>query len=86
MTNITVRDKKITIAGHSGYRENGSDIICASISTASQMLQNITQCEYSETQDSYTLHISSQDKNAKVFIELMKQLEEQYKEHVRVTR
>lgn len=33
MINITIEDNAITISGHSGYAPQGSDIVCAAISS-----------------------------------------------------
>ena len=84
MTKITIGKGIIEIRGHSGYGSIGTDIVCSAISTASQYLQNLTNCEYEETEDGYKLHISSSNINAVVYIDLMKQLEVQYKDYVKV--
>ena len=35
MIKISINDDEITIKGHSGYKEEGSDIVCASVSSIS---------------------------------------------------
>ena len=37
MIDITVQPDKITVSGHAGYAEPGKDIVCAAISTLSQV-------------------------------------------------
>ena len=37
MITITHRNKEITVRGHAGYAEHGKDIVCASISTLTQI-------------------------------------------------
>ncbi len=84
MTKITIHDQYISIIGHSGYSIEGYDIICASISASAQIIQNVTQCEYEETEDGYKLYIQKDDTNAIVFIDYIKQLESQYGDYVKV--
>ena len=38
MIDITVQPDKITVSGHAGYAEPGKDIVCAAISTLTQVL------------------------------------------------
>jgi uncharacterized protein YsxB (DUF464 family) len=40
MINVVISKDTIEISGHSGYAERGYDIVCASVSTASQMTIN----------------------------------------------
>ena len=37
MITITHRNNKITVRGHAGYAKHGKDIVCASISTLTQV-------------------------------------------------
>ena len=37
MIDITVQPDKITVSGHAEYAEHGKDIVCAAISTLSQV-------------------------------------------------
>ena len=37
MIDITVQPDKITVSGHAGYAEPGKDIVCAAVSTLTQV-------------------------------------------------
>jgi len=84
MTTIKITESYIEVSGHSGYQTTGSDIICSSISVASQFLQNITECEYKDNDTYYKLYVSNKHKAVDVYKELMQQLAVSYPNNVRV--
>ncbi len=104
MTKICVYKKgdhivKYTVEGHTGYAEQGSDIICAAISTiATHTLNGLTEIvEISvgfEVSDAYfecivPEEISDEErKQSDILLDAMyltfKDLEEQYKEYITI--
>lgn len=94
MTLIEIKDKYILVKGHSGYAEYGSDIVCSAISTLVQATYNYletvgNEVEY-ESKDGYFKIIFVSDLNRvgdnilNCFITMAKDLESQYKEHIKV--
>ncbi|MDE5582298.1 MAG: ribosomal-processing cysteine protease Prp [Ruminococcus sp.] len=65
------------ISGHSGYAESGEDIVCASVSSAVQLIVNILDesgCNPSANAVDNTVSCSvrSSEKNADVFIRVFR--------------
>ena len=104
MTKISVYKKgnhivKYTVEGHTGYKEQGSDIVCAAISTiATHTLNGLTDvvdiCVGYEVDDAYFECIvpdelsEEERKQADILLDTMyltfKDLEEQYKEYITI--
>ena len=85
---------KISISGHSGYKESGSDIFCASVSSICITTVNAIiridsgAIEYDE-QDGYLTvdikkHTTVIDILIQNMIELLYQLEEDYKKYIKI--
>lgn len=99
MINIKIERKKdsidkITIAGHSGYKESGSDIVCASVSsicitTVNAIIRIDTNAiEYDEKDGYLTVdikrHTTVIDILIQNMIELLYELEEDYKNYIKI--
>ena len=92
--NININKDEITIKGHSGYAEEGSDIVCASVSsicitTVNALLSIDEDCiEYIE-KDGY-LNIKIKKHNEMInklidnMINLLKELEKNYKKYIEI--
>ena len=86
----------IKISGHSGYAEEGSDIVCASVSsicvtTINAIVRyNDKALVYTEDDGFLEIGILFHDKIIDMLIEnmidLFKNLEEQYKENVKIIK
>ena len=94
MIKINIIKDEITIKGHSGYAENGSDIVCASVSsiaitTVNALLSIDEDCiEYIE-KDGYLnikikKHNETIDKLIDNMINLLKELENDYKKYIEI--
>jgi len=88
--------EKITIKGHSGYSESGSDIVCASVSsiaiTSINGILKIDENCLKYMQDDGFLEVDIL-KHTEVInqlldnmIELLEELEKQYKEFIKIRR
>lgn len=85
MTTITITKDFIEVSGHSGYADYGADIVCASVSMATQMLYNVLECEAEIDHNGYMkLYTNDRSKVTTTYIEMMKELSRQYKEHIEV--
>ena len=94
MIKININKDEITIKGHSGYAEEGSDIVCASVSsiaitTVNSLLRIDEDCiEYIE-KDGYLnikikKHNETIDKLINNMVNLFKELEEDYKKYIEI--
>ena len=94
MIKINISKDEITIKGHSGYAQNGSDIVCASISsiaitTVNALLSIDEDCITYEEKDGYlnikiNKHNEVIDKLIDNMINLLKELEKQYKKYIEI--
>jgi len=94
MIKININKDEITIKGHSGYSEHGSDIVCASVSsicitTVNALLSIDEDCITYEENDGY-LNIKINKHNEVInklidnMINLLKELEKQYKKNIEI--
>ena len=94
MIKINISKDEITIKGHSGYSEAGSDIVCASVSsilitTVNALLSIDEDCvSYKESDGYLNLKINKHDevidKLIDNMINLLKELEKQYKKNIEI--
>ena len=94
MIKINISKDEITVKGHSGYSEAGSDIVCASVSsilitTVNALLSIDEDCISYEDSDGYlnlkiNKHNEVIDKLINNMINLLKELEEQYKKNIEI--
>ena len=94
MIKISISKDEITVKGHSGYSEAGSDIVCASVSsilitTVNALLSIDEDCISYEEKDGYLnikikKHNEVVDKLINNMINLLKELEEQYKKYIEI--
>ena len=94
MIKINISKDEITIKGHSGYSEVGSDIVCASVSsicitTVNALLSIDEDCVKYIEEDGYlnikiNKHSEVIDKLINNMINLFKELESQYKKYIEI--
>lgn len=94
MIKISINKDEITIKGHSGYKEAGSDIVCASVSsisitTVNALLSIDGDCISYEENDGYLnikikKHSEIVDKLIDNMINLLKELEKDYKKNIEI--
>ena len=94
MIKINISKDEITIKGHSGYSEAGSDIVCASVSsilitTVNALISIDEDCIIYEESDGYLnikikKHNEVIDKLINNMINLLKELEVQYKKNIEI--
>lgn len=94
MIKISIKKDEITISGHSGYGEEGSDIVCASVSsicitTVNAILSiNEEAIDYTESDGFLKIKIKKTDdvinKLINNMINLLKELEKQYKNYIEI--
>ena len=83
ITTISFDNKHVIISGHSGFAKQGEDIVCSAISTASQYLILAGKCDYKIDNAYLKIDITKCDPNViQAFIEIAKQLREQYPSYV----
>lgn len=85
---------KISISGHSGYKESGSDIVCASVSSICITTVNAIiridsdAIEYDEQEGYLTVNIKKHTTVIDILIqnmmELLYELEEDYKNYIKI--
>ena len=94
MIKINVNKDEITIKGHSGYSEEGTDIVCASVSsiaitTVNALLSIDEDCIIYEEKDGY-LNIKIKKRSEVInklidnMINLLKELQSQYKKNIEI--
>ena len=94
MIKININKDEITIKGHSGYAEEGSDIVCASVSsicitTVNALLSIDEDCiEYIENDGYLNIKIKKHnetiDKLINNMINLLRELEKDYKKYIEI--
>ena len=94
MIKISISKNEITIKGHSGYAEEGSDIVCASVSsicitTVNALLSIDEDCvEYIDNDGYLNIKIKKHndiiDKLINNMINLLKELEKDYKKYIEI--
>lgn len=94
MIKVIKKNKVIEISGHAGYDEFGKDIVCASVSsvimTTVNSIMNIDNSSISYMDDGNKIIIEKLndndivDKLLDTMILILKDLEEQYKENIKV--
>ena len=94
MIKININKDEITVKGHSGYSESGSDIVCASVSsicitTVNALLSIDEDCIIYEESDAYLnikikKHDEVIDKLINNMINLLKELQNQYKKYIEI--
>jgi len=94
MIKINISKDEITIKGHSGYSESGTDIVCASVSsisitTVNALLSIDEDCIKYDEKDGYLnikikKHNEVIDKLINNMINLLKELEKQYKKYIEI--
>ena len=94
MIKINISKDEITIKGHSGYAEEGFDIVCASVSsiaitTVNALLSIDEDCiEYKESDGYLNIKINKHnkiiDKLINNMINLLKELEKDYKKYIEI--
>ncbi len=94
MIRISIEKDKITIKGHSGYGSDGTDIVCASVSsicitTVNALLSIDEDCISYDTRDGYLCisinkHNDIIDKLINNMINLLKELEVKYKNYIEI--
>ena len=94
MIKININKDEIIIKGHSGYSEEGSDIVCASVSsicitTVNALISIDEDCvEYTEKDGYLNIKINKHseviDKLTNNMINLLKELESQYKKYIEI--
>ena len=98
-TMVTNTDGKITqftVDGHSGYAESGSDIVCASVSSAVWLTingiekQNLAKLSYEERDGFVKCIISDKSEGADILLDslvmFIAELSGQYKEFLKFTQ
>ena len=94
MIKININKDEITIKGHSGYAEEGFDIVCASVSsisitTVNALLSIDEDCIIYEENDGYLnikikKHNETIDKLINNMINLFSELEKDYKKYIEI--
>ena len=94
MIKINISKDEITIKGHSGYSQYGSDIVCASVSsilitTVNALLSIDEDCIVYEESDGYLnikikKHNEVIDKLINNMINLLNELQEQYNKNIEI--
>ena len=94
MIKISINKDEITIKGHSGYAEEGFDIVCSSVSsiaitTVNALLSIDEDCiEYIENDGYLNIKIKKHneiiDKLIDNMINLLKELEKDYKKYIEI--
>ena len=90
------KDKLITVSGHSGYEERGKDIVCASVSsivitTINAIIEiDNDAIDYSDLDNKIIIRVLKEDeivnKLIKNMILLLEQLENDYKDYIKIIR
>jgi hypothetical protein len=96
MIKVEIKDKEIIIKGHAGYDDYGKDIVCASVSsivitTINAIIEiDETAIDYKDLDNKIIIKVLKDDKIVNKLInnmiELLKQLEIDYKDCVKIIR
>ena len=96
--NILKKDNKISninILGHSGYDELGKDIVCASVSsivttTVNAIVRIDNNIEYNYDSGEIAINVINYSKTTDVLlnnmIDLLEELEKQYKKNIKINK
>ena len=94
MIKINISKDEITIKGHSGYAEEGFDIVCASVSsisitTVNALLSIDEDCIEYDEKDGYLnikikKHNETIDKLIDNMVNLLSELEKDYKKYIEI--
>ena len=94
MIKVEIKNDEITIKGHSGYSVEGSDIVCASVSsisitTVNALISIDEDCiEYVENDGYLNIKIKKHsdviDKIINNMINLLRELEVKYKKYIQI--
>ena len=94
MIKVIYNDNTIKVSGHANYAEYGKDIVCASVSsviaTIVNCIMNIDKSSITYQDDGKTIIITKINNNDVVntifatMIDILKDLENQYKENIKV--
>ena len=94
MIKVNIKKDEITIKGHSNYKESGSDIVCASVSsicitTVNALLSIDEDCIIYTESDGYlnikiNKHNDIIDKLINNMTNLLKELEKQYNKYIEI--
>ena len=94
MIKVLIKENSIRIKGHANYSELGKDIVCASVSsiiyTTVNYIMNIDKNSIEYTDDGNEITIKKINSNEIVdillntMIEILKDLENQYKENIKI--
>ena len=94
MIKINISKDEITVKGHSGYSEVGSDIVCASVSsilitTVNALISIDEDCIIYEESDGYLnikikKHDEVIDKLIDNMVNLLKELQNQYEKYIEI--
>ena len=96
MIKVNIKDDEITIKGHSLYDDFGKDIVCASVSsicitTVNALISIDEDCITYEENDGYlkikiNSHDEIVDKLINNMINLLRELEKNYKKNIQIIR
>ena len=96
MIKIKISKDKITVKGHSGYSNKGTDIVCASVSsicitTVNALISINEDCIAYKENDGFleiiiNKHDETIDKLISNMINLLEELKNQYKENIVIER
>ena len=94
MIKVIYNDNTVRVSGHANYAEYGKDIVCASVSsviaTIVNCIMNIDKSSITYQDDGKTIIITKINNNEVVntifatMIDILKDLENQYKENIKV--
>ena len=94
MIKVIYNNGTVKVSGHAGYAEYGKDIVCASVSsviaTIVNCIMNIDKDSITYQDDGKTIIITKINNNEVVntifttMIDILKDLENQYKENIKV--
>ena len=94
MIKVIYNDNTVRVSGHANYAEYGKDIVCASVSsiitTIVNCIMNLDKSSITYQDDGKTIIITKINNNEVVntifatMIDILKDLENQYKENIKV--
>ncbi len=95
MIRVQVLKNKIKVSGHSGYEENGKDIVCAAVSSiVTTSVNAIIRLEpstitFEESDGFVEINIITESKTTNTLIlnmvDLLKDLEKKYSKYIKIT-
>ena len=92
MITIEIHPNEFTVNGHAEYAEQGKDIVCAAVSSSAQVVAHILQQVAGARVIAHKAFLNVKIERTSIytkfvmksFVEQMKDIEEQYKENVKV--